>query len=591
MPKHPFRATILAGALLTAAPFIAPIRTAQAAPQKVADGAIFPINGSFLKLTVLGDDIIRVSYAPSRTFFARRGLMTVKPQPTTAKWSLQSTPKTATLATSQLKVNVDLTTGTLAFYDSTGKPILREKSGGRVMEAAQVAGENTSHVRQQWESDPTESLYGMGQNQLGLVDIKGYDLELWQRNTSVTVPFLVSSKGYGLLWDNTSYTRFGDLRQNTSIPADQLFGADGKPGGLTGSYFSGASFGGTAVATRVDPVINIQGRFPEPTMIALPEGVPARGDISVRWEGTLVPKQSGDHIFDLFSNGQIKMTVDNRVVMDQFRQSWLPHDDVAKVRLEAGKSYKIKLEWIRNQGANTFKLGWKTPTTQTATSIWSEVGDGVDYYFVYGPKLDKVVSGYRRVTGRAALMPEWSFGLWQSRQRYEVGQASLDVIDQFRTRKIPFDNIVQDWQYWPRDAWGSHKFDPIRFPDPQKWIDEIHAKNAHLMISVWGKFYTGTDNFNEMNAKGYLYQPNLQQGLKDWIGFPYTFYDAFNPDARKLFWSQMDKGLFSKGIDAWWMDATEPDLLAVPNLAGHKANMAPTAGGTGARALNGYPLV
>src|SRR5450432_2000279 len=120
---------------------------------------------------------------------------------------------------------------------------------------------------------------------------------------------------------------------------------------------------------------------------------------------------------------------------------------------------------------------WKTPPPSDATSLWSEVGDGIDYYFVYGPKIDDVVAGYRLLTGRATMMPNWAFGLWQSRQRYETAQQGLAVVDEFRRRKIPFDNIVQDWQYWKPDEWGSQAFDPARFPDPEGWIKALHERN------------------------------------------------------------------------------------------------------------------
>jgi hypothetical protein len=186
-------------------------------------------------------------------------------------------------------------------------------------------------------------------------------------------------------------------------------------------------------------------------------------------------------------------------------------------------------------------------------------------------------------------MPEWAFGLWQSRQRYETAQESLDVVKEFRRRAIPFDNIVQDWQYWKPDSWGSHQFDPARFPDPDGWIKSLHDLHAHVMISVWGKFYPGTANFDAMQKAGFLYQPNLKEGLRDWINYPYTFYDAFNPAARKLYWDQINTALFSKGIDAWWEDATEPDLTASPpTLEGQRSHMNPTAMGTASRVLNGY---
>jgi alpha-D-xyloside xylohydrolase len=205
--------------------------------------------------------------------------------------------------------------------------------------------------------------------------------------------------------------------------------------------------------------------------------------------------------------------------------------------------------------------------------------------------MDQVVGGYRKITGEAPMMPRWAFGLWQSRQRYETAQQILDTLKGFRSRGIPLDNIVQDWFYWKADAWGSHKFDPERFPDPAGLLKSVHDEfHAHFMISVWPKFYPGTDNFNAMQSHGFLYQRDLQEKIHDWVGYVYTFYDAFNSDAGKMFWDQMRRDLLPLGIDAWWLDATEPDLTRTPTLQGQREYMHPTALGTGSRMLNAFPL-
>jgi alpha-D-xyloside xylohydrolase len=309
------------------------------------------------------------------------------------------------------------------------------------------------------------------------------------------------------------------------------------------------------------------------------------------WEGYLKVPETGDYQFRCTSNGGIKVLLDGQALMDHWRQKWLAADDQAKVHLTAGQVVPLRIEWRTEQGS-TLRLTWKTPSADKDTSFWSEMGDGVDYYFVSGPTLDRVVAGYRTLTGPAPLMPNWAFGLWQSRQRYETADDSLKVVEGFRQRGIPFDNIVQDWRYWPDGKWGSHAFDPERFPDPQAWVKTLHDQHAHVMISVWGKYYPGTDNFEAMNQKGYLYQPLLKEGIKDWLGQPYTFYDAFNPGARKLFWKQLDRDLFSFGIDAWWMDATEPDLMpSPPTLAGQETHLASTALAPGAQVMNAYPLM
>jgi alpha-D-xyloside xylohydrolase len=546
------------------------------------DGITFSTSTQTVRLEVLTPAIIHVLSAPkdaaNTAFLQHPSIATVPRTSPQAPFQVATAAAAVTLSTSLVKARIDSVTGLVTFSDKAGNPILAEAT--RAFETAFVSGEDTSHVQQQWQGHSDESFYGLGQQQLGIVDLKGYDLDLWQHNTNVVVPFLVSSRGYGIFWNSTAYTRFGDLRPFVTIPAYDLFDDKGNPGGLTLTY------PGTMTAAAASDALSVS-------------FVPPHGGGNApnrQWEGSLLAPVSGDYQFRATHNGGLKVWIDGKLVMDHWLQNWLTTDQQVKLPLVAGQHYNIRILTDGEQQTRMDFL-WKTPSVEASaspnTSLWSEVGERVDYYFVYGPKLDDVVAGYRDITGPAVMMPQWIFGLWQSRQRYETQQQSLDVVAEFRKRQIPFDNIVQDWQYWKPDAWGSHQFDPTRFPNPVAWIDAIHAQHAHLMISVWGKFYPTTDNAKAMQAAGYLYQPDLTQNMKDWIGYRYTFYDAFNPGARKLFWQQIDTSLFRKGIDAWWMDASEPDLLpgeppsSVPDQETH---MDHTALGTGARMLNGWAL-
>ena len=520
----------------------------------------------------------------SPSFFSRVSIDRVPLPPAATDFTIGESRTAFTLATAKLQVIVDRETGAVSFADEARHPLLSEVPGSRTLEPVTVQGEKTFHIQQKWKAPEDESLYGLGQMQLGTVDIKGYDLDLWQHNTNVVVPFLVSSKGYGILWDNTSFTRFGDLRPFVPIPTAYLYDADGMQSGLTVTPANASEpFRKTA---DVSLHLRLDGsQFDHPKTESGSRHLKRQS-----WAGSILAPTNGDYQFQAYSNGGIQVWLDGKQVMNHWRQNWLTSNDQIRVHLEAGRKYSIKIENDPEE-QSTLEFLWKTPAADTDTSLCSHVGDGIDYYFVYGPSIDQVIDGYRLLTGKAAMLPNWSFGLWQSRQRYETAGQSLDVVKQFRERKIPFDNIVQDWQYWRPDAWGSHEFDATRFPDPDGWIKAIQAQHAHLMISVWGKFNPNTENAKEMDAKGYLYQLNLKEIVKDWIGQPYTFYDAFNPDARKLFWSQLNSHLFQKGIDAWWMDATEPDLLpSPPTLEGQQTHMQPTYLGTGSRMLNGYAL-
>lgn len=562
-----------------------------AAPAVADDGVVIPVAGGFLKVEVVAADVIRVAFAPDSAFFARRSLAAGERVRERVSWQVVRVGGETRIETGRLSVRVSRATGAVAFYDAGGRRIVAEASGGRELAPAEVLGERTYHVRQVWQANPGEALYGLGQRQEGLTDLKGYDLDLWQRNTSEVVPVFVSSRGYGIFWDNTSFTRFGDLRPFVPIPALQLLDRDGRRGGLTGTYYAGAAFE-RPVGTRVDSAILFATPNDKTDPAArLHPALPARGPVSTRWEGWIAPRTAGNYQIELFANAAVKLWLDDEVVSDDWRSWWLPWRGVARVRLDPGRRYRVRLEYTDVEGeAQTVQLRWKTPARTANTSLWSEVGDGVDYYFFYGPQLDRVIAGYRRVTGRAAMPPRYAFGYWQSRNRYSTSQQSLDAVDEFRRRQIPLDVIVQDFMYWEPDQWGSHEFDPARFPDVPGWIRAIHDRHARLLISVWGKFYPNTRNAQEMQARGFLYQVPLRDSVTDWLGYHYTFYDAFNPAARGLFWDQVRPALFDQGVDAWWLDATEPDILPYWNLEAQRQAMNPTALGSGARMLNAYSL-
>lgn len=218
----------------------------------------------------------------------------------------------------------------------------------------------------------------------------------------------------------------------------------------------------------------------------------------------------------------------------------------------------------------------------------------MDYYFVAGKNLDEVISGYRTLTGKAPVYPKWVLGFWQSRERYQSSEDIESTLKKFRDLHIPVDNIVQDWNYWKLDSWGSHEFESSRYPNPQAMLDSVHAMNGRFMISVWPKFYDTVKNYKELDSKGWMYHQAIQDDIHDWLGFRGSFYDAYDAGARKMFWRQMDENLYTKykfGVDAWWMDASEPNVRDCTPMWYRKALSGPTALGTSTEYFNAYSIV
>ncbi|WP_295220200.1 TIM-barrel domain-containing protein [uncultured Chryseobacterium sp.] len=208
--------------------------------------------------------------------------------------------------------------------------------------------------------------------------------------------------------------------------------------------------------------------------------------------------------------------------------------------------------------------------TPQKTSFSSEVGEGVDYYFIYGKNADGVVAGMRNLTGKVPMIPLWTYGYWQSKERYKSQEELVDVVKKYRELKVPLDGIIQDWQYWGNSyQWNAMDFISPDFPDAQKMMKDIHDRNAHLSVSIWSSFGPMTNPYREMDQKGMLFNFKTwpESGREVWppdMNYPsgVRVYDAYDPEARNVYWKYLNKGLFSFGVDSWWMDSTEPDHLS-----------------------------
>jgi len=496
-----------------------------------------------------------------------------------------------TLSTSLLSAEVSLLTGAVSFTDNDGTLFLTEKEdGGRSFMPVMAMGEKGYTIRQQFESYPDEAIYGLGANQTSFMNLKGKDADLFQYNTLAVVPFIISNRNYGILWDNNSRTKYGDIRDWNELSSLKLYDSQGAENGLTATY-ADRKTGKQVFTTRNEREISYQFI---PDLAGFPEGFNP-GEGKVTWEGAFETDTTGVFKFMFNSAGYARLWIDGRLLFDRWRQCWNASASYFTLNLEQGRRYPLKIEWIPDGGESYIALRYLTPLDddeQQRISFWSEVADQIDYYFISGENMDEVISGYRTVTGKAPVMPEWAMGFWQSRQRYTNQEELLDVVREYRKRNIPFDNIVLDWQYWPADKWGDHQFDVTRFPDPDGMIRTLHDDlNARIMISVWPKYYVGTENYEAMKSKGYLYMRNVEMERRDWIGYLSTFYDAFNANARTAFWNQINIALYSRGIDAWWLDATEPDITSNLPMEERKAMMNPTALGSADRYFNAYSLV
>ena len=340
-----------------------------------------------------------------------------------------------TLNSKRLRVDISKSDGAISFSDASGTVLLAEAGAASITPAA-VAGEPRAYsIETRFKLEPGEGIYGLGAHQAGVMNYRGHTVKLVQANTQSAIPFMVSTRGYGVLWDNYSKTIFTD--------------------------------------------------------------------------------------------------------------------------------------------------------TGASCSIWSEVADGIDYHFINGGSMDGAIAGYRELTGAAPLYGKWAYGYWQSKEHYEDREELLKVAAEYRTRGIPIDGIVQDWDYWDgRDNWNQLFFYDRLFPRPTEMIDILHRQHFHFMISIWCGFGPKTPVYQEMERRGFLY-PTV-----GWAGF--KFFDPYNPAVADLYWKYVKEGLFSHGVDGWWMDSTEPDIVNAQTKDSQEYEMKRTGSnhlGTFARYLNTYPLM
>ena len=396
----------------------------------------------------------------------------------------------------------------------------------------------TSHQLRDGEATLTflspkdEYLFGLGQFQDGYSNVRGLSRRLTQVNTQISIPMLISSKGYGILWNNYGLTEFNPCSQSVSLTKREGKGEQ-----------------------EVVDVTSTEG---------------GKREVRERhiFEATIDITDAGDYAL-LLDVGQ-KMARRHNLVIDgqpviEMQNLWLPPTASKIVHLEAGR-HTLEAELTKDD----------TPTlyynkVEDQTTFRSPVAEAVDYTVFIGTP-DEIIATYRELTGPAPLMPEWALGYIHCRERFHSSDEILQTARRFREEGMPLSIIVQDWQYWGKYGWNSMQFDEAFYPDPKALTDSLHQMDVRLMVSVWSKIDKQSEVGRQMEQDHY-YIPET-----DWIDF-------FNPEAAAAYWKNFRERLVPLGIDAWWQDATEPEN---DDLAGRRVN---NGRWSGEQVRNVYPLL
>lgn len=378
---------------------------------KDADGVTFTLDKGILKIKICKDALIEVKYSEFAPMPEKTSLVVTNNWKEKPAFKVEEAKGQIIIITSRLKIKINNASQSISYTDLKDAVILSEdEAAGKKMTAATIDGINTYNCETLFNSPSDEALFGLGchpEDSLSM-NYKGRNQDLAIRYLTGAIPVLLSSKGYGLMWDNYS-----------------------------ASYFYGAEAGNT------------------------------------------------------------------------------------------------KFKYV------------------------SESGKMVDYYFMYGPEFDQIISLYRQATGTAPMFPKWAYGLFQSQDRYQTQDEVLLVKDKYRNNHIPVDCIVQDWFYWTPDPIGSHVMNPTKYPNPKAMVDELHKANIHAMISIWPCFGPGSRNYDELVKAGGMTDITWDNVMTHKLDY---YYDAHNPKAREIYWRQAKDSLIGRyGWDAWWIDQCEPD--------------------------------
>ena len=430
-----------------------------------------------------------------------------------------------------ISYQVDARQQTLTVNDKSGKPVFKATRHQLIDGQATLA----------FDSPEDEFLFGLGQFQDGYSNVRGLSRRLTQVNTQISIPMLLSSKGYGVLWNNYGMTEFNPCSQSVRLERKVESGKRNENGQEAGK--------------EVVDVTSTTGNKKEVRERHI-------------FEAELNIEEAGNYAL-LLDVGQ-KMARRHNLCIDgvpviEIQNVWLPPTASKIVLLDKGR-HILTAELTKDDQPTVYYNKVKDETV-----LRSPVATSVDYTVFVGTP-DEIIATYRELTGPCPEMPKWALGYIHCRERFHSSQEILETANRFKQEGMPVSMLVQDWQWWGKYGWNAMQFDETYYPDPKALTDSLHKMDIRLMLSVWSKIDKNSEVGKQMGRDGY-YIPGT-----DWIDF-------FNPDAAAAYWKNFNERLVPTGIDAWWQDATEPEN---DDLAGRTVN---NGRWTGEQVRNVYPLL
>lgn len=455
-------------------------------------------------------------------------------EPQNVDWDLEEIENQITISTAEIKVLIN-SDGTIEYQDKEGENLVSETNEMTYLKPKK--GDGKTNISQAFVAGD-EALYGLGQFQSGIMNWKNVPMRLTHYNQEIAIPFLVSTKGYGIYWHNYSITDFNQPENEIKFPK-----LDRKK--------------------ENDEEVILSTNKEKENVIE--SAVVVDQEKNIR-KTVFVPEKSGKYTFFVEADtgskmrGEIRVTIDNDTIVN-YNTIWVPTCYSGVKNLEAGKEYKIVFQ---NTGSRIDgKLYFNEPDFNK-TVFSSRAGNAIDYYLVHGDNPTQTVSEYSKLTGAAPLFSKSSYGFWQCRERYHNQDELLENAREMRKREIPVDNIVQDWFYWPEGEKGP-EWDRTKYPDPKGMVDELKSLNLKLMVSVWP----------EVKNK-----PLIKKYKLNMVG---SKIDAHHPETRERYYKMLSDSMFQIGVNSIWLDGSEP--------AGRASSDVQTAVGPNDEVVNSYSLL